>query len=195
MYFQAGLSTMWWWLTFERHCFDSQALEKNFQVNDTITSCLSGGKCVSGRMSVSGPRSRKWQWWRILKSPVPGAGASTSGHRDSQMLGRCLDWKVCRDEWFHLLRYSSPWVCCISEHLGSRNTDCFCSGLCCWACLYSGEHYNTERWSPYRATDRHLYYLLELLKCRHSCTWTSVLTGSPWPSEHCLIRISLGKPA
>lgn len=36
--------------------FDSQALEKNFQVTDTITSCLSGGKCVSGRMSVSGPK-------------------------------------------------------------------------------------------------------------------------------------------
>ena len=79
------------------------------------------------------------------------------------MLGRCLDWKVCRDEWFHLLRYSSPWVCCVSAHLGSRNTDCFCSGLCCWACLYSGEHYNTERWSPYRATDRHLPNICESL--------------------------------
>lgn len=180
MYLQAGLSMMWWWLTFERYCFDSQPLEKNLQVTDTIASCLSGGKCVSGRMSVSGPRSRKRQWW--LRSPVPGAGALTSGHRDSQMLGRCLDWKVHRDERFQLLRYNSLWVCCISAHLGSRNTDCFCFGLCYWACLYSGEHCNTERWSLYRATHRHLYYLLELLKCRHFCTWPSVLTGFTWPS-------------
>ena len=173
------------------HKIQHSFIIKTLRLSSHTLQRLPRGLCVDwlppplpgqGLSDCTHPRSRKWQWWHTLRSPVPGAGALTSGHRDSQMLGRCLDWKVRRDERFQLLRYNSLWVCCISAHLGSRNTDCFCFGLCYWACLYSGEHCNTERWSLYRATHRHLYYLLELLKCRHFCTWPSVLTGFTWPS-------------